>query len=67
MRASNNPFGAELAKVSEIAEEYGINVGDVDEEYMFFHGLRKFAADDYLQEIGSYDGAFCDESNPEWI
>ncbi|KAF8469524.1 hypothetical protein BDZ91DRAFT_792320 [Kalaharituber pfeilii] len=64
---TGNPFGAELAKVSELAEEYGLNVGDVEEEYMFSHGLQKFRAEDYLQEIG---GMYSDEFpllNPGWI
>lgn len=71
MRRSNNPFGAELAKVSEIAEEFGIKgICDMDEEIMYSHGLQKFCADDYLQEIGNHAGVFGDELpllQPGWI
>ena len=71
MRRSNNPFGAELAKVSEIAEEFGIKgIGDMDEEIMCTHGLQKFCADDYLREIGHHAGVFGDELPlllPGWI
>ena len=71
MRSSNNPFGAELAKVSEIAEEFGIKgIGDVDEEFMYSHGLQKFCADDYLQEIGNHACLFGDDLpllEPGWI
>lgn len=70
MRISN-PFGAELAKVSEIAEEFGLKgVGDFEEEFMYSHGLQKFGADDYLREIGSFGGVFNNELprlNPGWI
>jgi len=49
---SSHPFGAELAKVSEIAEEYGARDLDaVEEEWMMSKGLRKFGVEDYLQEI----------------
>ncbi|KAI5786419.1 hypothetical protein DFH27DRAFT_257986 [Peziza echinospora] len=54
----SNPFGAELAKVSEIAEEYGVNVNDMEYDYMCERGLQRFAADDYLAEIG---GIYADE------
>ena len=71
MRRSNNPFGAELAKVSEIAEEFGVRgMGDVDEEFMYSHGLRKYCADDYLQEIGNHTCLFGAELpllEPGWI
>ena len=71
MRRSNNPFGAELAKVSEIAEEFGMRgIGNVDEDIMYSHGLRKFCADDYLQEIGNHTCLFGDELpllEPGWI
>lgn len=68
---ASNPFGVELAKVSEIAEEYGLKgVGDAEEEFMYSNGLQKFNAEDYLREIGPFGGVFNDELptlNPGWI
>lgn len=70
-RRTSNPFGAELAKVSEIAEDYGVSFADAEEEYMSTHGLRKFAADDYLEEIGGLFGGVYDDELPNlttgWI
>lgn len=57
-RSSSNPFGAELAKVAEIAEEMGTDIRDAEEEFMYMHGLHKFSAVDYASEIG---GVFEDE------
>jgi len=66
-----DPFGRELAQVSEVAEVYGLRgIGDDEEEFMYEHGLQKFCADDYLREIGHFGGAFNDEFprlNPGWI
>lgn len=52
--ASNNPFAAELHKVSEIAESFGI-LGGLDyeeEEYMRQRGLRRFGVSDYIEALG---------------
>lgn len=57
-RSNSNPFGAELAKVAEIAEEMGTEIHDAEEEFMCSHGLQKFSATDYTSEIG---GVFEDE------
>jgi len=46
--APANPFAHELAQVSELAEDLGL---DLDEETMFKRGLYRFGAEDYLQEI----------------
>lgn len=49
---STHPFGAELAQVAEMAEEIaGFKSVDVEEEYMLARGLRRFRAEDYLEEI----------------
>jgi hypothetical protein len=52
---SQHPFGQELAKVSELAEELGVKdkLQDVDEEeeQLIANGLLKFKAEDYLAEI----------------
>lgn len=49
---SSSPFGAELAKVAEIAEDIGIQIRDAEEEFMMERGLQKFSANDYAAEIG---------------
>ncbi|KAF3938348.1 hypothetical protein ABW19_dt0200498 [Dactylella cylindrospora] len=43
-----NPFAHELAKVSELAEDMGV---DLDDEAMFKKGLQKFSAGEYLDLI----------------
>ena len=73
-----NPFGQELAQVTELAEEYGAKSNSkMDEEdngYMKSHGLVKFTADDYLSEIsGIFTNFFNDATThvrtpaPLWI
>jgi hypothetical protein len=56
---SSNPFGLELAKVSELAEEYGggrdqVAIVDPEEQDLISRGLFKFCAEDYMNEIHSY-------------
>ncbi len=64
--AEHNPFGNELAQVSEIAEEYGISkeklaVVDEEEQELVSRGLFKFRAEDYMSEIqGLFLSAFGD-------
>ncbi|KAI3329392.1 hypothetical protein HD806DRAFT_285069 [Xylariaceae sp. AK1471] len=52
---SQHPFGQELAKVSELAEELGVKdkLQDIEEEeeQLITKGLLKFTAEDYLAEI----------------
>ncbi|TGJ80726.1 hypothetical protein E0Z10_g8037 [Xylaria hypoxylon] len=52
---SQHPFGQELAKVSELAEELGVKdkLQDTkdEEEQLIAKGLYKFKAEDYLAEI----------------
>ncbi|KAH8803110.1 hypothetical protein F5884DRAFT_681992 [Xylogone sp. PMI_703] len=60
-----HPFGNELAKVSEIAEEFGVKdkmqVIDQEEQEMISRGLFKFCAEDYIKEIqGLFVSAFQD-------
>jgi hypothetical protein len=55
----NNPFGLELAKVSELAEEYGLGkdqvaIVDPEEQDLVSRGLFKFCAEDYMSEIHDY-------------
>ncbi|RDW64156.1 hypothetical protein BP5796_10658 [Coleophoma crateriformis] len=50
-----HPFGNELAQVSELAEEFGVQenmqVIDAEEQYLISRGLFKFRAEDYMSEI----------------
>jgi hypothetical protein len=60
-----HPFGNELAQVTELAEEYGIQgnmqVIDEEEQELISRGLFKFDAEDYINDIESYfSAAFCD-------
>lgn len=60
---SSHPFGNELAKVNEVAEEFGAvsAVLEEEEQYLISRGLHKFSAEDYINEIyglsgGVYEG-----------
>ncbi|MCJ1437382.1 hypothetical protein MMC27_006769 [Xylographa pallens] len=61
---ANHPFGAELAQVNELAEDFGvqdITVWDEEEQFLMEHGLQKFTVDDYVNEIqGLFGGIFDD-------
>lgn len=50
-----HPFGNELAQVSELAEEFGVQVKmqimDAEEQDLLSRGLFKFRAEDYMNEI----------------
>lgn len=70
-----HPFGNELAQVSELAEEYGVqeNMHIIDEEEidLIQRGLFKFRAEDYMSEIhGLFMSTFGDNKTamaPMWI
>ena len=56
---NNHPFGAELAKVAELAEEIGGSnalIRDEDERYLVSCGLQKWTAHDYVDDLASYFG-----------
>lgn len=62
---SNHPFGAELAQVSELAEEFGAReatVWDAEEQYLIEHGLQKWGVQDYLDEIAALFGGVFDDT-----
>ncbi|KAI0456631.1 hypothetical protein F5B21DRAFT_502237 [Xylaria acuta] len=73
---SQHPFGQELAKVSELAEELGVkdklqNIDD-EEEQLIAKGLFKFKAEDYLAEIHELLSSFMTPESappqqPVWI
>ncbi|KAI9655628.1 MAG: hypothetical protein M1829_000627 [Trizodia sp. TS-e1964] len=71
--SSSHPFSHELAQVNELAEEYGVNVSEIDAEEQMLRnkGFLKFAASDYLMEIqGLFGGVFEDRLLPmstAWI
>jgi len=71
---TNHPFGAELAQVNELAEDFGvqdITVWDEEEQFLMEHGLQTFTVDDYVNEIqGLFGGVFDDGGYPlvaAWI
>ena len=72
---ADHPFGAELAQVEELAEEIVANEAtmlDEEEQYLVDNGLRKFSANDYLDEIQGYSeaGPFASSYSPfncPWI
>jgi len=54
--SESNPFGNELAQVTELAEEFGIQtmaMVDSEEQELASRGLLKFSAEDYISEIQS--------------
>lgn len=60
----DHPFGKELAKVNEIAEEFGATSGLMEEEEqeILSKGLHKFSVEDYINEIaGLYGGGVFDD------
>ncbi len=58
----DHPFGAELTKVNELAEEIGardVLILDDEEQFLMEHGLCKFGAEEYVDEIqGLFGGSF---------
>ncbi|MCJ1292354.1 hypothetical protein MMC34_003904 [Xylographa carneopallida] len=72
---ANHPFGAELAQVNELAEDFGvqdITVWDEEEQFLVEHGLQRFTVDDYVNEIQGLFGGVSDDgrSHPmvaDWI
>lgn len=72
---SQHPFGPELAKVTELAEELGVKDKlqgiDDEEEQLLAKGLCKFSAEDYLNEIHGLLSTFMipepAQLQPVWI
>lgn len=73
----NHPFGQELAKVNELAEEYSVcdGLATIDEEQLYLdsRGLVKLTADDYLGAVQGLTSTFFPEAKhatsmvPLWI
>ena len=69
---ADNPFGAELAQVKEVAQSFGVRdvrIWDEEEEqFLVDNGLCKFAADDYIGEIlPLFRGVFAVEEAETWL
>lgn len=67
-RKSSHPFGAELAQVNEMAEEFGINnkktdTFDEEERELISRGLRKLSADVYLHDVELLTAMFFHEKD----
>lgn len=71
--AEAHPFGSELSKVNEVAEEFGATTAVMDDEEMEIinKGFHKFTVDDYINElVGLYGGVFDNRLGPignPWI
>ncbi|KAL6869812.1 hypothetical protein ACO1O0_001143 [Amphichorda felina] len=76
-KVDTNPFGAELAQVTELAEEFSnkgrLDVVDEDEQYLRSRGLSKLSADDYLNDVHALMATFWPQpthskpATPLWI
>lgn len=72
--SDTHPFGRELAKVKEVAEEFGATstVVDEEEQELLSKGFFKFSVDDYINEIagmyggGVFEGQLGPIANP-WV
>ena len=66
--SSRNPFGHELEKVSEIAEDFGIKdklqVNNDEDRDLREKGLYKFRAEDYVAEIQDLITGFLEDMRP---
>jgi len=65
--SAEHPFRKELAQVNEVAEEFGVasSVLEEEEQEMRRKGLKKFGAQDYLDEIAElWGGIFEDQLGP---
>ena len=52
--STEHPFGAELAQVKEVAEEFGVNdvrIWSEEEQYLMDNGFGRYTVEDYLDEI----------------
>ena len=71
----HHPFGAELAQVNDVAKGFGAQNATImeeeEEQYLMTHGLCKFGADEYIDEVqglfgGIYNNPFSSFSQA-WI
>ncbi|KAH6854425.1 hypothetical protein B0I37DRAFT_30221 [Chaetomium sp. MPI-CAGE-AT-0009] len=71
----HHPFGNELAQVSELAEEFGVqeqlvDVTEREEQAMRQKGLLKFSADEYMSDVRALFASFMVPPRPvaaAWI
>jgi hypothetical protein len=68
---ASHPFGKELEQVNEVAEDFGVSDGVLDEEEQLLRrkGLKKFAAGDYMMEIEDLYGSVFEDclTQTAWI
>ncbi|MCJ1332819.1 hypothetical protein MMC10_009513 [Thelotrema lepadinum] len=69
---TENPFGAELAQVKEVAEEFGVRdvqIWDEEEQWILDNGLGRYAVEEYINEIQPlFSHAFSDTVySPTWL
>lgn len=67
-RATKEPFGQELAQVTELVEEYGTSqrlksIEEEEEQMLQSQGLQKFSANDYICALQGLSTSFFPESN----
>ena len=65
-----HPFGAELAQVQEVAEEFGVRdvrIWDEEAQFLASQGLCRFAAEDYVMEIGGLMRGVFEEEEETWL
>ncbi|RMZ89709.1 hypothetical protein DV736_g3060, partial [Chaetothyriales sp. CBS 134916] len=69
--SQDHPFGRELAKVNEVAEDFGATTAVLEEEEqeLVSKGLYKFSVDDYISEIMNlyHGGVFEDKLANPWL
>ncbi|RMD43539.1 hypothetical protein DV735_g1537, partial [Chaetothyriales sp. CBS 134920] len=69
--SQDHPFGRELAKVNEVAEDFGALAAILEEEEqeLVNKGLYKFSVDDYINEIMDlyHGGIFEDSLSNPWF
>ncbi|RMZ80249.1 hypothetical protein DV738_g2752, partial [Chaetothyriales sp. CBS 135597] len=69
--SQDHPFGRELAKVNEVAEDFGAIAAILEEEEqeLATKGLYKFSVDDYINEIMDlyHGGVFEDNLANPWL
>ena len=69
---TENPFGAELAQVKEVAEEFGVRdvqIWDEEEQWLLDNGLGRYAVEEYINEIQPLFSDFLGDTlySPTWL
>lgn len=69
---ADHPFGAELQKVNELAEEFAmgdVEILDEESQYQIDHGFHRYSAEEYINAIQPlWDIAFVVATAPStWL